>query len=131
MTVYRDAAQAKEVLGEFWGELLESPEVGAKLKETGMTAMFKITDPNLVMYIDQDGIKWNDETRGMTPVVTFAMSGDTIHAFWLKKLNVAKALATRQVRAKGPIPQVMKLMPLVGPASRIYTKYCEKFDLPV
>ncbi|MBU1669466.1 MAG: SCP2 sterol-binding domain-containing protein [Actinobacteria bacterium] len=131
MAVFRDAAQAQQVLGEFWTEMLEDPEVGTKLKDTGMSALFKISDPNLLLYIDEGGILWNEDTSNKQPVVTFAMSGDVIHLFWLKKLNVAKALATRQVRTKGPIPKVMKLMPLLGPASQIYVKYCDKYDLPM
>jgi len=118
------------ILGEFWTEMLDSPEVGSKLKETGMTALFKIKDPDLVMYVDEDGIKWGDEAAKMKPVLTLAMSADTVHQFWLKNLNVAKALATRQVRTKGPVPKVMKLLPLLKPANAIYLKYCEKYDLP-
>lgn len=131
MAAYRDAAQARQVLDEFWTEMLEDPAVGDKLRETGMSALFKINDPNLLLYIDENGILWNDKASCKEPVVTFAMSGDVVHLFWLKKLNVAKALATRQVRTRGPIPKVMKLMPLLGPASKIYVRYCEKYDLPI
>lgn len=130
MSVYGDAERAKQILGDFWTEMLDNPEVGPKLKETGITALFKTKDPDLVMYVDEDGIKWGDEAERMTPVLTMAMSGDTVHQFWLKKLNVAKALATRQVRTKGPVPKVMKLLPLLKPANVIYLKYCEKYDLP-
>lgn len=130
MSVYGDSERARQILGDFWAEMLEDPEVGTKLKETGMTALFKLKDPDLLMYVGEDGIKWGDKAAAMKPVLTLAMSGDTVHQFWLKNLNVAKALATRQVRTKGPVPKVMKLLPLLKPANAIYLRYCEKYDLP-
>lgn len=131
MTVFRDAEQAKDFLGGFWADILEDPEVGTRLKETGMSVTFKLSDPDLVLYIDQDGLKWNREAGQMKPDLTLTMSADTVHRFWLKKLNVAKALATRQVRSKGPIQKVMKLLPLLGPANRIYVEHCEASGMPV
>ena len=130
MAVYRDADQARQVLGGFWNEMLADPDIGAKLRETGMSALFKITDLGLLLYIEEEGIKWNDDACGTQPVVTFAMSSDVVHLFWLKKLNVAKALATRQVRTRGPITKVMKLLPLLGPASEIYARHCEENGIP-
>ncbi len=130
MGYYRDAEQARQVLGEFWSELLEHPDVGAKLKETGLTALFRVSDPEFSMYIDEDGIRWDSEANAMDPVLTLTMSADTVHLFWLKKLNVAKALATRQVKTRGPVPKVMKLLPLLKPANKVYLEYCRKYDLP-
>ena len=130
MSIYKDKEFAKRFLGEFWTALLDDPEVGTKLKATGLTALFRVKDPDFLMYVDVDGIKYDSEAEKMKPIITLTMTADTVHNFWLKNLNVAKALATRQVKAKGPVPKIMKLLPLLTPANKVYVDYCKKYGLP-
>lgn len=130
MSVYGDHETLKKLFDEFWTELLEDPQVGPRLKETGLTIAFRIKDPDVDMYIDEEGVKWDAEARSMKPILTLAMSADVVHQFWLRKLNVARALATRQVRTRGPVPKFMKLLPLVDPGYTLYREYCVKYGLP-
>jgi hypothetical protein len=48
------------------------------------------------------------------------LSGDTCHKFWLKQVSMPVALAKRLIKAKGPMPKVLKLLPLLGPAYEAY-----------
>ncbi|MBU1670458.1 MAG: SCP2 sterol-binding domain-containing protein [Actinobacteria bacterium] len=130
MSVYGDSEAAGKFFEEFWNELLENPEVRSTLEGKGLSVRFKINDPDLDMYIDEQGIRSGAEAGTMSPVLTLAMSGDVIHLFWLRKLNVAKALATRQVRTRGPVPKFMKLLPAVEPGYVLYRDYCERYGLP-
>ena len=41
------------------------------------------------------------------------MEADTAHRFWLGKVNVTVALARGQMKAKGPVAKILKLVPLV------------------
>ena len=41
------------------------------------------------------------------------MDADTAHRFWLGKVNVTVALARGQMKAKGPVAKILKLVPLV------------------
>ena len=131
MSVYKDIETVKKLFGEFWTEMMDHPQIGPKLKETNLSALFRINEPDVAMYIDVDGIKWDDEARKMKPVITLTMSGDLVHQFWLKKVNVAKALAKREVRTTGPITKVMKLLPLVKPGYALYREYCIKYNIPI
>jgi hypothetical protein len=40
------------------------------------------------------------------------MDADTAHNFWLGKVNVTVALARGQMKAKGPVAKILKLLPL-------------------
>ena len=44
-----------------------------------------------------------------------SMEADTAHRFWLGKVNVTVALARGQMKAKGPVAKILKLVPLVKP----------------
>jgi hypothetical protein len=47
------------------------------------------------------------------------------HRFWLGKVNIAAALAKGDMRAKGPIPKVLKLVPL---AKQLFPRYQEMVE---
>ena len=48
------------------------------------------------------------------------MDADTAHRFWLGKVNVTVALARGQMKAKGPVAKILKLVPLTKP---IFPRY--------
>jgi putative sterol carrier protein len=52
--------------------------------------------------------------------VVMSMDADTAHRFWLGKVNVTVALARGQMKAKGPVAKILKLVPLVKP---VFPKY--------
>ena len=45
------------------------------------------------------------------PSVELFMSADTGNKFWLGKVNLTMAMAKGTVRAKGPVPKLIKLIP--------------------
>lgn len=130
MAIFSDVKLVKELFGELWTELIDKTEFGPSIRENNLSVLFAVKDPDVFMYVDANGVKWDDEAKNMGAVVTMSMSGDTVHKFWLKKLNIPVALATRQVKAKGPIPKVLKLMPLLKPGYARYEGYCKKYNLP-
>jgi putative sterol carrier protein len=130
MAIFNDVKLVKELFGELWMELIEKTEFGPSVRENNLSVLFVIKDPDVFMYIDGNAVKWDVEAKNMEAVVTMSMSGDTVHKFWLKKLNIPVALATRQVKTKGPIPKVLKLMPLLKPGYARYEGYCKKYNLP-
>jgi hypothetical protein len=48
------------------------------------------------------------------------MEADTAHRFWLGNVNVTVALARGQIKAKGPVAKILKLVPLTKP---IFPRY--------
>jgi hypothetical protein len=56
----------------------------------------------------------------LEPEVTMQMDADTAHRFWLGRVNVTVALARGQMKARGPVAKILKLVPLVKPAFPLY-----------
>jgi hypothetical protein len=49
-----------------------------------------------------------------------SMTADTAHQFWLGKVNLVAALTRGTMVAKGPVPAIMKLLPVITPAFKLY-----------
>jgi putative sterol carrier protein len=62
----------------------------------------------------------------MEPEVVMSMEADTAHRFWLGKVNVTVALARGQMKAKGPVAKILKLVPLVKPVFPRYRALLEQ-----
>jgi len=58
-----------------------------------------------------------------------SLSGDSCHKFWLKQLTMPVALAKRQIKAKGPIPKVLKLLPMLKPAYEAYPEIAKSHGI--
>ena len=130
MPVFKDTAMMTEMFGEIWNKLVHETEFGPELKSNGISIYFVVNDPDLVMYVDENGPLFGDEAKAKVPVVTMKMSADNVHKFWLNSLNIPKALALRHIKAKGPVGKVLQVIPLLKPGKAMYPEYCEKFGLP-
>jgi len=121
---------ATDLFGDLWTKMVEG-EFGQKLKENEITIKYEIHDPEMTMYVDHTGCCFEEEAKEKVAVVLMKMALDTAHKIWLKDLNVPKALALRQIKAKGPIGKVLQLLPLLKPGQAMYPDYCKKFKVPV
>lgn len=130
MTVFKDRKVVEEMFGEIWSKLINETEFGIKLKQNGISLYFIVNDPDTEMYVDEDGAVFGEAAKKKTAVVTMKMAGDIVHKFWLNNLSVPKALALRQIKAKGPVSKVLQVLPLLKPGKVMYPDYCEKFGLP-
>ena len=61
----------------------------------------------------------------LEPEVVMSMEADTAHKFWLGKVNVTVALARGQMKAKGPVAKILKLVPLTKP---VFPRYRRMLD---
>jgi putative sterol carrier protein len=62
----------------------------------------------------------------MEPDVVMSMAADTAHKFWLGQVNVTVAMARGQIKAKGPVAKILKLVPLTKPVFPRYKAQLEK-----
>jgi putative sterol carrier protein len=131
MAVFKDKNLVEELFGELWSKMINETEFGPRIKKDGLSIMYKVNDPDVVMFVDGDGPLFGAEAEKKVPMVIMKMSGDTVHQFWLKKLNIPKALALRHIKAKGPVVKVLQLLPMLKPGQVLYPGYCEKYNLPM
>ena len=75
---------------------------------------------------EEDGGRVDLGDTDMEPEVIMSMEADTAHRFWLGKVNVTVALARGQMKAKGPVAKILKLVPLTKPVFPRYRAILEE-----
>ena len=128
MPYFESGERLQEVLGGFFRMIVDDPNIGQKLKNSKMVIKFNYSDPALSITIDTTkdpiGLLFNDTST--KPEVEMSMKADTAHRFWFGKVNLLAALTRREMVAKGPIPKVLKLLPVIKPAYDLYPKYLQE-----
>ena len=124
MPVFRDTDHLYEVLGALFDRLRAEPTIAERLLEGKLVVRFRFTDPEGVVTIDlrQAPITYTFGESDLKPDVEMIQSGDTAHQFWLGRLNVARAIATRKVISRGSVPKALALLPAIKPAFEIYSQ---------
>lgn len=134
MAVFESKEKMVTVLGSLFENLLADPVMGPKFVQTNIIIKFNISDPDGALWLTPgDGTKgevlWGD--IGQTATVEMTLSGDTCHKFWLKHISMPVALAKGLIKAKGPMPKVLKLLPLLKPAYDMYPEHAKSHGLPI
>ena len=122
MGVFRDARDVYDCIGKIFEEAIADPEIGPKTKEAGLTIRFNFDDPESVIYVDfaEGNVFFGDGVPDTEPAIRMGMKADDANRFWLGKLNLVMAMAKGQVRAKGSVPEMLKMLPLAKP---LYARY--------
>ncbi|MDO8518688.1 MAG: hypothetical protein Q7T11_00815 [Deltaproteobacteria bacterium] len=125
MPAFSSADQLKKVLGGFFELLAADPAVGPKLLTSKLIIKFVYREPDASITIDMTGEKavFTFDDAEKKPVVEMNMKADTAHRFWMGDVNLVVSLARREITAKGPIPQILKLLPIIKPAYKLYPDY--------
>ena len=93
------------------------PSVGPKFIEADIIIKFIIDNPAGEIWLTPNN---NGEvicgSASLAPTIEMALSGDTCHKFWLQEVSMPVALAKGLIKAKGPLPKALKLLPLLKPA---------------
>ncbi len=134
MAVFESKEKMVEVLGGLFNILLSDPDAGPKFASSNITIKFNISNPNAQLFITPgDGTKgeviW--EGKDIKADVEMTLSGDTCHQFWLKKIGMPIALAKGLIKAKGPMPKVLKLLPILKPAFAAYPEWAQSQGMPI
>ncbi len=135
MAMFKDADELKEVLGGFFRELVErrkndDPEISGpfdKLNATKLTVVFDLRKPELKITIDctESPIRIGFD-ESVKADATFIVDADAGHKFWLGKINLAKAIATKEIVALGPVPKLLRLLPTVKKFYPVYENYLKR-----
>ena len=132
MAVFSSTEKMYEVLGSLFEMLLKDPVAGPKFLESDIIIKFDITDPAGQLWITNiDGGKVIRGSADLKATIDMQLSGDTCHKFWLQQIAMPVALAKGLIKAKGPMPKVIKLLPLLKPAYREYPALAKTHGLPV
>ena len=128
MAIFANTEKMYEVLGTLFNTLMNHPSVGPKFVESNIIIKFTINDPNGFIWLTPDnGVICGDSD--LKPTIEMTLSGDTCHKFWLQEVSMPVALAKGLIKAKGPLPKVLKLLPLLKPAYEAYPEISRKHGL--
>jgi len=126
--VFESTAKMYEVLGELFETLLKDPTAGPKYREAGIVIKFNIHEPEGFIWLTGDGEVICGEAD-YKPTIEMSLSGDSCHQFWLQEIKLPTALAKGLIKAKGPMPKVLNLLPMLKPAYNAYPEIAKKHGI--
>lgn len=121
MPYFTDADEALKYLGGVF-RAANDTEVGPKLAAAEIDLQVYYSDPEAKVLIKmRDGkVEVFDEEENDDADVKLYMPADIGDKFWRGEYNLAVGLAKGQVKAKGPVNKILKLVPLTKPLFPIY-----------
>jgi len=128
MSVFKDSQQFYDTVGELLQRAARDPNIGPKVARADTVIQLHYTDPEAQITINARDVPtqfgaYVDALLGpcdLQPEVVMSMTGDLAHEFWSGRVNLASALARRQIQATGPVIRVLRLVPAVEP---LYQQY--------
>jgi hypothetical protein len=113
MAAFESEIEVYEFLGGVFRRGMEDAALVEKLRPSGVVLRITYSDPGAVITVDMPAAQlFLGAGEGPEPDVELFMTADTGNRFWLGKVVLPVALAKGQVRAKGPVSKLLKVLPL-------------------
>lgn len=126
MTTFKDSDELYSILGKFFEEVTLDEELGPKFRKADTIVRYELSDPDAsitVRLLAAEEPQVDFGPSEMEPEVVMTMDADVAHRFWQGGVNVTVALARGQIKAKGPVAKILKLVPIAKPA---FPRYVEE-----
>jgi len=126
---FKDDGEVYEFIGRLFQGLATDEELGPKFRRANTVVQYQYRNPESQITVKMREGEDPQVDLGQTtmdPEVIMSMDADTAHRFWLGKVNVTVALARGQMKAKGPVAKILKLVPLVKPVFPRYRAQLEE-----
>ena len=126
MTVFRSAAEFREVMDRTFTIMSEDPEMGPRLRAADTPQRFSFTDVGMVVNIRAGSDaepnlawEWSDDVD-WEPMVRMEMNTETANRYFQGKENVAIAIARRHIKAGGDVKAALTILPITKPLFERY-----------
>ena len=129
MALFKDAQEVYDTLGRLFVDIASDEELAPKFRKANTIVRYDYSEPDSAITVRLQEGQPGDVDFGesdMEPEVTMTMAADTAHRFWLGQVNVTVALARGQIKAKGPVAKILKLVPLAKPVFPRYKAQLEE-----
>jgi hypothetical protein len=125
---YRDADHLFEIYGYFLDKVLTDGKIGPKMSRAGIIIKFIYTDPECEITIDLKNPPLKQGYYGsfylgpcnLKEDVWSRQSADHSHRFWHGLENPIASVAKGKVKQGGNIMAMLKLLPVVKPAFKMF-----------
>jgi len=128
LAYFKDDQEVYETIGKLFESLADDDDLGPKFRKANTIVQYQYRNPEsqiTVKMLDGEDGQVDLGPTELEPEVVMTMEADTAHKFWLGKVNVTVALARGQMKAKGPVAKILKLVPLVKPVFPRYKAQLE------
>jgi hypothetical protein len=122
---FKDEQELYQYIGRLFQDLAADEELAPKFKKANTIVQYRYRNPEAQITTKLIEGEEGQVDLGPTDLVhevLMTMEADTAHNFWLGKVNITVALARGQMKAKGPVAKILKLVPLVKPVFPRYKK---------
>jgi putative sterol carrier protein len=129
LAYFKDADEVYAYIGKLFQDLTTDEELAPKFRKANTVVQYQYREPESTITVKliegEEGQVDLGETT-LEPEVVMSMEADTAHRFWLGEVNVTVALARGQMKAKGPVAKILKLVPLTKPVFPRYRQMLEQ-----
>ena len=129
MAYFKDADELYAYIGRLFRELAEDEDLSPRFQRANTIVQYRYRDPDsqiTVKLLEGEDGQVDCGDTALEPEVVMTMDADTAHRFWLGQVNVTVALARGQIKAKGPVAKILKLVPLTKPIFPRYRRILEE-----
>jgi putative sterol carrier protein len=122
MSYFKDDAEVYKYLGGVFRVANDVEGVGPNLRAADIVLRLDYSNPtsSITVVLKEPAIEVIEGDSDLDPDVRMSMSADHGNQFWRGEYNVAVGLAKGQVKAKGPVTKILKLIPAAKPVFPIY-----------
>lgn len=118
MPVFAGEQDVYDKLGRLLEEMVADPILAMQFQRANTVVQYVLQGPAALLTVDLRADRHPAVFLGaceLEPEVTMRMAADVAHRFFLGHVNVTVALARGEIRARGPVAKILKLVPLVRP----------------
>ena len=118
MPYFKDEQEVYDYIGKLFQDLAEDDELWPRFRRANTILQYQFRNPESQITVrmrEDEEAQVDLGPSELEPEVLMTMEADTAHKFWLGNVNVTVALARGQMKAKGPVAKILKLVPLVKP----------------
>jgi putative sterol carrier protein len=122
VSYFQNADEVYKYVGGVFREARDNPEVGPKMAQADVDLQIYYSDPDsrLTIRFHEPQIEVEDGGDDPNADVKLFMPADIADKYWRGEYNLAVGLAKGQVKAKGPVNKILKLVPVTKPLFPMY-----------
>lgn len=128
MPLFADEQDVYRHVGALLESALADAELAARFQRSNTVLQYVCREPDSRITLKLRSDEPPQVDLGQTqlrPEVVMTMDADTLHRFFLGKVNPPVALAKGEIRARGPVAKVLKLVPAARPVFARYRSQLE------
>lgn len=128
MAYFKDEQEVYQFIGRLFQDLAVDDVLFPQFQKANTIVQFPFKNPvsQITLKIKEGEVGQVDlGPTELVPEVVMTMDADVAHKFWLGYVNVTVALARGQMKAKGPVAKILKLLPLT---KQVFPRYKKMLD---